>query len=156
MKYDKSRSHGNKTPYVLKIVEKKVPFNEEGKQEVYCLRPAYNKVMDFKDIAKHYVSKCGLNDRVAELAVTLIVEGICRWIESGYAVNLPNIGTLKPVVNSKSHLNPHECSTGDVTSIKIQFYPCKDINRTLAGVALRVKNRKEFLQRWDEKQAKKL
>lgn len=155
MKYNKNTTKGSKTPFVMKIIKKKVPFNKEGEREMYCLRPSIQKVKRFEDVARGYVAKCGLNDRVAELAVALIGEGLLGWLQTGYAVNIPNIGTLKPVINSRAHLDPHECSINDVKSIKIQFFPCKEMNKTLESVALRISNHKEMERQWDEVQKRK-
>ena len=155
MKYNKQTVKYNKTPFPLKIVKKKVPFNKKGEQEMYCLRASCNQVKTFEELAHHYIRHCGFNEHQAKAMVGVLNEGICQWIASGYAVSIGDAGTLKPVVNSKAHLDPHDCSVDDIRSIKIQFYPGKKVNDTLESVALRVTNRKPFIAAWEAKQKKK-
>ena len=155
MKYKKTDYKGNSTHFMLKIAEKKVPFNKEGEQEMYYLRPTGAGVKSFESLARGYIRHLGINEYLATALAAMISKGICFWIDSGYAVNIEKVGTLKPVINCKAHLDPRECSVEDVKSVKMQFYPCKEINRTLEKIAFRVKNRKEFVQRWQEKQKRK-
>ena len=155
MKYNRQTVKYNKTPFPLKIVKKKVPFNKKGEQEMYCLRAACNRVKTFEELAREFIRYKGFNEHQAEAMVGVLNEGICQWIESGYAVSIGDAGTLKPVVNSKAHLDPHDCSVDDIRSIKLQFYPGKKVNDTLESVALRVTNRKPFIAAWEAKQKKK-
>lgn len=155
MKYKKTDYKGNHSTFAVKIVEKKVPFNKEGERVMYHLRPMKQGVIEFEDLARKYIKHLGINEYLAVALSSMISEGMCKWLELGHAVNIGRVGTLKPVFNCKAHLNPHDCSVDDVQSVKLQFYPCKPINDVLGNVALRVKNRKEFLQRWDEKQKRK-
>lgn len=155
MKYKKTDYKGNHTTFPLKIVEKKVPFNKEGERVMYQLRPVAQGVIEFEDVARKYIKHLGINEHLAVALSSMISEGICKWLDLGHAVNIGKVGTLKPVIKCKAHLDPHDCTVEDVKSIKLQFFPCKPINDTLESIALRVKNRKEFLQRWEEKQKRK-
>ena len=155
MKYKNSDSKRERTTFPLKIREKKVAFNKEGKRLMYHLHPIKQGVIEFEDLARRYIKHLGINEYMAVALSGMISEGICYWLKSGHAVNIGNVGTLKPVINCKAHLDPHECSVDDVQSVKLQFYPCKPINDTLKKVALRVENRKEFLQKWKEAQNRK-
>lgn len=155
MKYKKTDIKGNSSTFPLKIVEKKVPFNKEGERVMYHLRPMKQGVIEFEDLARKYIKHLGINEHLAVALSSMIGEGMCKWLDTGHAVNIGNVGTIKPVINCKAQLNPHDCSVEDVKSIKYQFYPCKQLNRVLEKMAMRVKNRKEFLQRWDEKQKRK-
>lgn len=148
MKYDKGAYRGEKTPFTLKVIKKKVPFNEEGKRDMYCLRPAYNKVKEFKDLARDYIRLMGVNEHMAVAFSSMLCDGICHLIDTGYAVNIGDVGTLKPVVNSKAHVNPSDCSVDDVKRIKLQFFPCKKLNKTLGSVALRINNKREMVEKW--------
>ena len=155
MKYKKTDFKGKTTTFPLKIVEKKVPFNKEGERIMYQLRPMKQGVIEFEDLARKYIKHLGINEHIAVALSSMISEAMCKWLDSGHAVNIGEVGTLKPVIKCKAHLNPHDCTVDDVQSVKLQFYPCKPLNDVLGNVALRVKNRKEFLQRWDEKQKRK-
>ena len=155
MKYKKSDTKGDSSTFPLKIAEKKVPFNKEGERVMYQLRPVRQSVIEFEDLARKYIKFLGINEHIAVALSSMIGEGMCKWLDKGHAVNIGGVGTLKPVINCKAHLNPHDCTVDDVKSVKLQFYPCKPLNDVLGRVALRVKNRKEFLQRWDEKQKRK-
>lgn len=155
MKYRKTDFKGERTTFPLKIREKKVAFNKEGERLMYHLQPMKQGVVEFEDLAREYIKHLGINEYMAVALSGMMSEGICYWLKSGHAVNIGNVGTLKPVINCKAHLDPHGCSVDDVKSVKLQFYPCKPLNDTLGKVALRVENRKEFLQRWDEKQKRK-
>lgn len=154
MKYNKQTVKYDKSPFPLKIVKKKVPFNKKGEQEMYCLRAACNRVKTFEELAREFIRYKGFNEHQAQAMVSVLNEGICHWIESGYAVNIGDAGTLKPVVNSKAHLDPHDCKVEDIRSIKLQFFPGKYVNKTLEGVSLRVTNRKRFLEKWEQQQKK--
>lgn len=155
MKYKKTDYKGNHSTFPLKIVEKKVPFNKEGERLMYHLRPMKQGVIEFEDLARKYIKHLGINEHIAVALTSMISEGMCKWLDMGHAVNIGDVGTIKPVINCKAHLNPHDCSVDDVKSIKLQFYPCKPLNKVLEKVALRVKNRKEFLRWWEEKRNRK-
>lgn len=155
MKYNKNDYKGNSTHFLVKIAEKKVPFNKEGERLMYHLRPTGAGIKDFEDLARGYIRHLGINEYMAEALAGMISEGICHWLDSGYGVNIAKVGTLKPVLKCKAHFDPHDCSVEDVKSINIRFYPCKEINDTLEKISLRVRGRKEFLQNWKEKRRRK-
>lgn len=149
MKYKRTDIKDTDADFPLKLVEKKVPFNKDGEQVMYHLRPRKMGVIEFEDLAKRYIRCLGINEHLAVALSSMISEGLCEFLKTGHAVNIGKVGTLKPVVKCKAQLNPHDCSVDDVKSIKLQFFPCKPINEVLGNMALRVENRKEFLQRWD-------
>lgn len=142
------------TPFALKIVEKKVPFNEADRQVMYLLKPVKQSVIEFDDIAHHAIRLMGINEHMTKAMTAMMSDAITRWITTGHAVNIANVGTLKPVVNCKAQTDPALCTVDDLYKLKLQFYPCKEMTDALHTVAFRVKNRKEMVERFQAKRKK--
>lgn len=136
------------TPLMLKLVEKKVPFNEKGKDVMYHLAIHKQGVIDFQTLARHTIEKMGVNRYMAEAMTGMMFEAMTTWLRTGHAVNIANVGTLRPVVNCKAHTNPADCSVDDLYKLKLRFYPCKDLMKQMSRSPLRVRNRAEMIARY--------
>ena len=145
IKERESTVHG--TPFDLKIVEKQVPFNEGDKKVMYHLATDKLQVIDFEKLAKSTIEKLGVNKYLAQAMTGMLSEAILEWMEAGHAVRISNIGTLRPTVKCKAHVDPADCSIDDLQLMKIRFYPSKSIMKPLKQAPLRINNRQEMIEK---------
>ena len=90
----------------LEIVRQPVPFKEEG--VMHSLRVSKQSVISFDKLAYHEMEVRGVRPALARMVAEELGDALRSWLSAGHAVNITGVGTLRPVVNSKAHVRPHD------------------------------------------------
>ncbi len=131
----------------LEIVRQPVPFKEEG--VMYSLRVNKQSVISFDKLAHREMEARGIRPALARMVAQELGDALRSWLSAGHAVNIEGVGTLRPVVNSKAQVRPHDCSVDDIRVAKLRFYPSLEMKKMFRGAHYHVNNRTEFLAKWE-------
>ncbi len=131
----------------LEIVRQPVPFKEE--EVMYSLRVNKQSVISFDKLAYREMEMRGVRPALARMVAEEMGDALRSWLSAGHAVNIAGVGTLRPVVNSKAHVRPHDCTVDDVKLAKLRFYPSSEMKEMLNKANYRINNRDEFIEKWE-------
>ena len=134
----------------LEIVRQPVPFKEE--EVMYSLRVSKQSVISFDKLAYREMAVRGVRPALARMVAEELGDALRSWLSAGHAVNIAGVGTLRPVVNSKAQARPHDCSVDDIRQAKLRFYPSLEMKEMFHGGHFHIRNRKEFLAKWEREQ----
>lgn len=134
----------------LEIARQPVPFKEEG--VMHSLRVSKQSVISFDKLAFREMEARGVRPALARMVAEELGDALRTWISAGHAVNITGVGTLRPVVNSKAHVNPHDCSVDDVRLAKLRFYPSSEMKEVFRNAHFHIRNREEYLAKWEREQ----
>jgi hypothetical protein len=137
----------------LEIARQPVPFKEEG--VMHSLRVSKQSVISFDKLAFREMEARGVRPALARMVAEELGDAIRSWISEGHAVNITGVGTLRPVVNSKAHVRPHDCSVDDVRLAKLRFYPSSEMKEMFRNAHYHIRNREEYISKWERENGEK-
>lgn len=137
----------DKASLSLEIVRQPVPFKEE--EVMYSVRGSKQSVISFDKLAYREMSVRGVRPALARMVAEELGDAIRSWLSAGHAVNITGVGTLRPVINSKAHTRPHDCSVDDIRQAKLRFYPSLEMKEMFRDAHYHIRNREEFLSKWE-------
>lgn len=137
----------DKAELSLEIARQPVPFKKEG--VMHSLRVSKQSVISFDKLAFREMEARGVRPALARMVAEELGDALRTWISAGHAVNITGVGTLRPVVNSKAHVDPHDCSVDDVRLGKLRFYPSAEMKEMFRDAHYHIRNREEYLAKWE-------
>ena len=116
---------------------------------MHSLRVSKQSVISFDKLAFREMEARGVRPALARMVAEELGDALRTWISAGHAVNITGVGTLRPVVNSKAHVDPHDCSVDDVRLGKLRFYPSAEMKEMFRDAHYHIRNREEYLAKWE-------
>lgn len=124
---------------IYQKVEKVLHYKKE-KPVVYQIVQQTLPAVDFKQLTEEVATSCGVNAPMTKAVIEALINRMNHFMELGHAVKLGELGTFKPVFNSKTQLAVDELSTNDVKRVKIRFYPGGRFKNMLSKLGIRELN----------------
>ena len=121
----------------ISFTKSKMKLNfKEDKPTVYKIQQVNYAVVDTQTLIDDVAESCGLNKAMTKAALEGIVSRVCRYIGMGHAVQLGDLGTVKPVFTAKTQETAEELGAENVTSKKVRFYPGKRLKSVVKGISI--------------------
>lgn len=143
----------DKASLSLEIVRQPVPFKDE--EVMYSLRVSKQSVISFDKLAYREMAVRGVRPALARMVAEELGDALRSWLSAGHAVNITGVGTLRPVINSKAHASPCDCSVEDIRQAKLRFYPSLEMKEMFRDGHYHIRNREEFLAKWERENGEK-
>ena len=97
----------------VQFVKSKIKLNfKKEKPTVYKIQQVNYGVVETEALIDDVAEACGLNRAMTKAALEGIVSRVCRYIGMGHAVQLGELGTVKPYFTAKTK------ETADVSVVK--------------------------------------
>ena len=113
----------------------KLNFKKE-KPTVFKIQQVNYGVVDAETLIDDVAESCGLNRAMTKAALEGIVSRVCRYIGMGHAVQLGELGTVKPYFTAKTQETAEELSADNVRNKKIRFYPGSRLQKVVKNISI--------------------
>lgn len=121
----------------VKFIKSKVKLNfKKDKPTVYKIQQVHYSVVDTQTLIDDVAEACGLNKAMTKAALEGIVSRACRFAGMGHAVQLGELGTIKPVFTTKTKETAEELGADNVRNKKIRFYPGARLQQVVKGISI--------------------
>lgn len=121
----------------VQFTKKKIKLNfKEGKPTAYKIQQVNYAVVDTKTLVEDVAESCGVNMAITKAVLEAIVQRTCRYIGMGHAVQLGELGTVKPIFTTKAKETAEELSADNVKNKKIRFYPGARLQQVVKGISI--------------------
>lgn len=110
-------------------------FKKE-KPTVYRIQQVNYGVMDTKTLVDDVAESCGLNRAITKAVLEALVQRTCRYIGMGHAVQLGDLGTIKPVFNAKTQKTAEELSADNIRTKKVRFFPGMRLREVVKNISI--------------------
>lgn len=100
----------------------KLSFKKD-KPTVYKIQQVNYSVVDTATLVDDVAESCGLNKAMTKAVLEAIVQRACRYVGMGHAVQLGELGTVKPVFTAKTKATAEELSADNIRTKKVRFFP---------------------------------
>lgn len=121
----------------VQFVKSKMTLNfKEDKPTVYKIQQVSYSVVDTETLVEDVAESCGLNRAMTKAALEAIVSRVCRFVGMGHAVQLGDLGTVKPVFTAKTQETADTLGADNVTNKKIRFYPGTRLKQVVKGLSV--------------------
>jgi predicted histone-like DNA-binding protein len=110
-------------------------FKKE-KPTVYRIQQVNYGVMDTKTLVDDVAESCGLNRAITKAVLEALVQRTCRYIGMGHAVQLGDLGTIKPVFNAKTQKTVEELSADNIRTKKVRFFPGMRLREVVKNISI--------------------
>ena len=121
----------------ISFTKSKMKLNfKEDKPTVYKIQQVNYAVVDTQTLIEDVAESCGLNKAMTKAALEGIVSRVCRYIGMGHAVQLGELGTVKPYFTAKTKETAEELSADNVKNKKIRFYPGLRLQQVVKDISI--------------------
>lgn len=121
----------------VKYVKAKVKLNfKKEKPTVYKIQQVHYSVVDTQTLVDDVAESCGLNKAMTKAVLEGIVSRACRFVGMGHAVQLGELGTVKPIFTAKTKETADELGADNVRNKKIRFYPGARLQKVVKGISV--------------------
>lgn len=121
----------------VQFTKSKIKLNfKKDKPTVYKIQQVNYSVVDTATLVDDVAESCGLNKAMTKAVLEAIVQRACRYVGMGHAVQLGDLGTVKPVFTAKTQETAEELGAENVTSKKVRFYPGKRLKSVVKGISI--------------------
>ena len=121
----------------VKFVKSKVKLNfKKEKPTVYKIQQVHYSVVDTATLVDDVAESCGLNKAMTKAVLEGLVSRACRFVGMGHAVQLGELGTVKPIFTTKTKETAEELSADNVKNKKIRFYPGARLQQVVKGISI--------------------
>ena len=121
----------------VKFVKSKVKLNfKKEKPTVYKIQQVHYSVVDTATLVDDVAESCGLNKAMTKAVLEGLVSRACRFVGMGHAVQLGELGTVKPIFTAKTKETAEELSADNVKNKKIRFYPGARLQQVVKGISI--------------------
>ena len=121
----------------ISFTKSKMKLNfKEDKPTVYKIQQVNYAVVDTQTLIDDVAESCGLNKAMTKAALEGIVSRVCRFVGMGHAVQLGELGTVKPYFTAKTQETAEELSADNVKNKKIRFYPGARLQQVVKGISI--------------------
>ena len=110
-------------------------FKKE-KPTVYKIQQVNYGVVETETLIDDVAEACGLNKAMTKAALEGIVSRVCRFISMGHAVQLGELGTVKPYFTVKTKETAEELGADNVRNKKIRFYPGSRLQQVVKNLSV--------------------
>ena len=122
----------------VKAVERNVSFNKDEEDYRFVMLPElYNRITEDKVLAEASAHS-GISIALLKASCSAISDVLLAWITEGHSVAIPNIGSMRFSINSKSVNNVEDVGTDLISSKKIIFTPSVDIKNELKRTSINI------------------
>ena len=109
---------------------------KKDKPTVYKIQQVTYGVVDTETLIDDVAEACGLNRAMTKAALEGIVSRVCRFVGMGHAVQLGELGTVKPIFTAKTKQTAEELGADNVRNKKIRFYPGARWQQVVKGISI--------------------
>lgn len=131
---------------MLKFNVKEVKVKLKGDAEVktrYCARPVNaGNHLTAKDLEDEIVTMSTLTRGDIRNAMSCVAEVVERALRRGYSVDLGDLGTIKPVINSRYEERADKVSANSLKTPTIRFFPKKRMRDASKAIQVQVESMK--------------
>lgn len=121
----------------VQFTKKKIKLGfKEGKPTAYKIQQVNYAVVETKTLVEDVAESCGVNMAITKAVLEAIVQRTCRYIGMGHAVQLGDLGTVKPIFTTKAKETAEELSADNVKNKKIRFYPGARLQQVVKGISI--------------------
>lgn len=121
----------------VQFTKAKVKLNfKKEKPTVYKIQQVNYSVVDTKELIEDVAESCGLNKAMTKAVIEGIVQRACRFISMGHAVQIGELGTVKPVFTTKTKETAEELGADNVITKKVRFYSGKRLKDVVKGISV--------------------
>lgn len=121
----------------VQFVKSKMTLNfKKEKPTVYKIQQVNYGVVDTQTLIDDVAEACGLNRAMTKAALEGIVSRVCRFVGMGHAVQLGELGTVKPIFTAKTKQTAEELGADNVRNKKIRFYPGARLQQVVKGISI--------------------
>lgn len=121
----------------VQFTKSKIKLNfKKDKPTVYKIQQVNYSVVDTTTLVDDVAESCGLNKAMTKAVLEAIVQRACRYVGMGHAVQLGDLGTVKPVFTAKTQETAEDLGAENVTSKKVRFYPGKRLKSVVKGISI--------------------
>ena len=120
----------------IAFTKSKVKLNfKKEKPTVYKIQQVHYSVVDTDTLVDDVAESCGLNRAMTKAALEGLVSRACRFVGMGHAVQLGELGTVKPYFTAKTQETAEELSADNVRNKKIRFYPGSRLQKVVKNIS---------------------
>lgn len=118
---------------IVRKAKKKI-VRPDGMHEAWVYQSPAFPPITFKSVIKECAKSCGEPSNKTLGVVAALMNRIAHYLQLGHSVQIEGIGTLKPVINSKSAVTAEELGmpADSIKGVKIRFYPHKPLQDAIA------------------------
>lgn len=121
----------------IAFTKSKVKLNfKKEKPTVYKIQQVHYSVVDTDTLVDDVAESCGLNRAMTKAALEGLVSRACRFVGMGHAVQLGELGTVKPIFTAKTKETAEELSADNVRNKKIRFYPGSRLQKVVKNISI--------------------
>ena len=121
----------------IAFTKSKVKLNfKKEKPTVYKIQQVHYSVVDTDTLVDDVAESCGLNRAMTKAALEGLVSRACRFVGMGHAVQLGELGTVKPIFTAKTQETAEELSADNVRNKKIRFYPGIRLQKVVKNISI--------------------
>lgn len=121
----------------VQFTKSKIKLNfKKEKPTVYKIQQVNYGVVNTATLVDDVAESCGLNKAMTKAVLEALVQRACRYVGMGHAVQLGDLGTVKPVFTAKTKETAEELGAENVTSKKVRFYPGKRLKSVVKGISI--------------------
>lgn len=121
----------------VKFTKTKVTLNfKKDKPTVYKIQQVNYGAVDTETLTDDVSEACGMNRAMTKAIIEAIVQRTCRYIGMGMAVQLGDLGTIKPVFTTKTKETVEELGADNVRNKKIRFYPGSRFQKVVKNISI--------------------
>lgn len=121
----------------IAFTKSKVKLNfKKEKPTVYKIQQVHYSVVDTDTLVDDVAESCGLNRAMTKAALEGLVSRACRFVGMGHAVQLGELGTVKPIFTAKTQETAEELSADNVRNKKIRFYPGSRLQKVVKNISI--------------------
>lgn len=121
----------------VKFTKAKMTLNfKKDKPTVYKIQQVNYGVVETETLIDDVAEACGLNRAMTKAALEGIVSRVCRFVGMGHAVQLGELGTVKPYFTAKTQETAEELSADNVRNKKIRFYPGTRLQKVVKNISV--------------------
>lgn len=119
---------------IVRKAKKKVVQND-GMREAWIYQSPTLPHIKFEDVVKECAESCGEPPSKTIGVVVALMDRIAHFLKIGRTVEIDGIGTLKPVINSKSADTAEDLEepAHAIKGVKVRFYPHKPLQEAIVA-----------------------
>lgn len=108
----------------------------KDKPVVYHLQQVNYSIVDTDAFVADIAESCGMNRAMTRAVMEAMASRLCRYLGMGHAVQLGDIGTIKPVFTAKATESVDELGADNIRSKKVRYYPSQRIKDVMKGISV--------------------
>lgn len=121
----------------VQFTKAKMTLNfKKDKPTVYKIQQVNYSVVDTATLVDDVAESCGLNKAMTKAVLEAIVQRACRYVGMGHAVQLGELGTVKPVFTAKTKATAEELGAENIRTKKVRFFPGQRLRDVVKNISV--------------------